>query len=550
MVKVTDSKGDTSLVQADGKTPLVRSVGCGPQEVMALGGNRGFYNAADMNSPSLGSWLPPGASADLVRMAERKTVAARAADLVRNNGYAANAVANEVDSIIGATFRLSYNPDLVRLGVDPLSDDAIDFVAKVEGEWRAWSEDPLMRNDHLRAQSLAGQLGTAYRHYYIDGDGLGILRWSGEETDYWQTSLQVMDPDQLSNPDDLMDTDLLRAGVQTDQNGAAIGYHFRTRHEFDIGAFTQSDGHRWETLPRWKTWGRPQVVHFYDIEGSGQTRGISRLAPVVEAFAMEHKHRKAEIEAALLAAILGLYVESPMDHDMIDDALSSNPASLGAYQEGRMAYHDQAAVEFNGVTLPKLYPGEGIKAVSSPHPHSNFDAFETTVLRHIAAGLNTSYEELSADYSKTNYSSARAALMKVWRTSNKRRTEFSARFVVPIFCAWLEETLDKGIVELPGSWPDFDYARRLAAYTRCKFIGPARGYIDPLKEAKAVEVRLGLGLTSMEQEVGEQGGDWQEVSEQQAREAAKRKRLGLLPVGAPPVDDLEVQKLMEEDPDE
>lgn len=550
MVKVTDSKGDTVLVQADGKTPLVRSVGQGPQEVMALGGNRGFYDAADKRSATLGRWLPPSASADVVRMMERATVSARAADLVRNNGYAANGVANEVDSVIGATFRLSYNPDLAMLGVDPTSEAAVEFVAKIEAHWRAWGENPLMRNDQLRAQSFAGQLGTAYRHYYIDGDALGVLRWDDEDTGFWQTRLQIMDPDQLSNPDDMMDTDRLRAGIQTDLPGAAIGYHFRTRHQYDIGAFTQSDAHRWETVPRWKSWGRPQVVHFYDIEEGGQSRGISRLAPVVEAFAMEHKHRKAEIEAALLAAVLGLYIESPMDHDMLDDALSSNPNSLGAYQDGRAAYHEQAAVEFNGVSLPKLYPGEGIKAVSSPHPHSNFDAFETTVLRHIAAGLNTSYEELSADYSKSNYSSSRAALMKVWRTYDKRRAEFASRFVVPIFCAWMEETLDKGIVELPKGWPPFDYSWTLAAYSRCKFIGPARGYIDPLKEANAAKVRLELGLTTMEDEVAKQGGDWQENSEQQAREIAKRKKLGLPPVGAAPLSELEMKTLMEDENDE
>ena len=36
--------------------------------------------------------------------------------------------------------------------------------------------------------------------------------------------------------------------------------------------------------------------------------------------------------------------------------------------------------------------------------------FEQSLLRYIAAALGVSYEQLSKDYSQTNYSSARAAM--------------------------------------------------------------------------------------------------------------------------------------------
>ena len=44
------------------------------------------------------------------------------------------------------------------------------------------------------------------------------------------------------------------------------------------------------------------------------------------------------------------------------------------------------------------------------------------VLRHIGTGLNIPLELLMKDFSKTNYSSARAALIEAWRFFNGRRS--------------------------------------------------------------------------------------------------------------------------------
>jgi capsid protein len=73
--------------------------------------------------------------------------------------------------------------------------------------------------------------------------------------------------------------------------------------------------------------------------------------------------------------------------------------------------------------------------------------------------------------------------------------------------------------------PDF-YERR-AAWTRCKWIGPGRGWVDPVKEAKAAQLRMQIGLSTLEDECAAQGLDWEEVLEQLAREKAKIMELGL-----------------------
>jgi len=73
--------------------------------------------------------------------------------------------------------------------------------------------------------------------------------------------------------------------------------------------------------------------------------------------------------------------------------------------------------------------------------------------------------------------------------------------------------------------PDFYESK--AAWTRCKWIGPGRGWIDPVKEAKAAHLRMRTGLSTLEDECASQGLDWEEVLEQLAREKAKIAELGL-----------------------
>ena len=56
---------------------------------------------------------------------------------------------------------------------------------------------------------------------------------------------------------------------------------------------------------------------------------------------------------------------------------------------------------------------------------------------------------------------------------------------------------------------------------------PGRGWVDPVKEAQACQIRMDIGLSTLEAECAGQGLDWEEVLEQRAREKAKLAELGL-----------------------
>lgn len=470
------------------------------------------YQAADPISQDLAGWHPFLGSADADLLPERPEIVARIRDLVRNNGWASGAVRRELDSVIGSGLRLSCKPDWRALGLS--ADWAAEWADLVEGQWRLWADDPACWCDATRHSTMGGLFGLAYRHYAVDGDALAVLQWRPHGGLY-ATTVRVIDPDRLSNPHDGMDTETLRAGVELDDWGAATAYHIRRRHPGDWST-TSRDGFTWERFPRETPWGRPVVVHHFDKERDEQSRGIGRLTPVLERLKMLDKYDKVELQAAVLNAVLAAFIESPFDHELLSDVLDDG--KLTGYQDMRRAFHEVRGLTLGGVRIPALFPGERIGFHTAARPNQAFAAFESAALRNIAAGIGISYEQLSADWSKTNYSSARAALLETWKTLIGRRKAFAVGFCQPVFGAWLEEAIDRGTAPLPAAAPDFNAAR--AAYTRCDWIGPPRGWVDPVKERQGALLGIAGGLSTLQDEAAEQGKDYQDILAQLAREMA------------------------------
>ena len=192
---------------------------------------------------------------------------------------------------------------------------------------------------------------------------------------------------------------------------------------------------------------------------------------------------------------------------------------------GGRGFHGKSGIRLNGRTIPKLFPGEKFGIQNAARPAAQFGEFEKACLRNIASGLGLSYEQLSQDWSSTNYSSARAALIEVWRGFNRSRTRFAEQFATPWYMLWMEEAIDRGDLKLPKGGPDFYEAK--GAYCRAKWIGPPRGWVDPVKEGQAAQIRMDSLLSTLEEECAEQGRDYEEVLDQVQRENLMLKERGL-----------------------
>ncbi len=507
-----------------------------PKVSMLVGGSRVPYDAADSFSDQLANWQPTLWSPDNEINIYRDRIVSRVRDLARNDGWASGSITRVLDNAVGANFRPILKPDyrMLALMTGNTAFDATwadEYGKVVEAHWRSWANDPGRYCDVERKQTVSQMLRLGFRHKLLDGDALAVLQYRpdrlGRGRGRYATTVQIVDPDRLSNPQQNFDMPNVRGGVEIDGDGAPIAYHIREAHIGDwwSGAKTMT----WRRIPRETSWGRPHVVHDYDHERGAQHRGNGILTPVVQRLKMLIKYDQSELEAAILNAVFGAYITSPYDPQMVEAAMGEtfDDTQIGAYQEGRVDFHNDRRISLqNGARMPILYPGEDVKAVNAARPHSNFEVFESAALRNIAAATGLSTQQVTQDWSDVNYSSARSAMLEAWKTLTRRRDDFSVGFAQPILSAFIEEIHDTEDLPLPSGAPHFLDAR--AAYCRARWMGPGRGWVDPVAEKKGAILGMDAGLSTLEMESAENAGeDWEEMLDQRAREIAAFKERGL-----------------------
>jgi lambda family phage portal protein len=200
--------------------------------------------------------------------------------------------------------------------------------------------------------------------------------------------------------------------------------------------------------------------------------------------------------------------------------------------EAQATAYKAEPIRLGGANVNFLQPGESVQLTRAEHPSNGYESFARFGLHNLAAALGVTAEQLTQDWSKTNLSSARAALAEMWRLLAMDRADFAAGFMAPWYMAWLEEAFEKDMITLPANAPAFDAARE--AWTACRWIAPAKGFLDPEKDAIAAGLRMANNLSTLEREASEQGYDYRDIIEQRARERAEMAEAGLDPDAARP----------------
>lgn len=491
------------------------------------------YDAAEWQTQEMGDWQPWIRSPDSEINQFRDRMVGRSRDLVRNDGWAAGGITRILDNTVGASFRLSASPDYRALatvtGIKAF--DAVwaeEFRRTAEALWRGYAEDIGRYNDVSRQLTVAQQMRLLFRHKLVDGDSLAVAYWLPERIGQggarYATSFMVVDPDRLSNPYMMMDSKYSRGGVEIDDYGVPLAYHIRKAEQNDW--YNTVESMTWERIEREDDDGWLRVIHDFERDRAGQHRGIGIFTSVLARFKMLARYYGVELQAATIAATFGTYVTSPYDPALVQDALDSD-SELNNYQELRSDWAKERPAMLNGARVPTLAPGESIESVASTHPHSGFGEFSHEMLRTFAAATGISAEQITQDWSRTNYSSARAALLESWKTLMRRTTEFKIGTAAPMYSCFLHEAMDCSELPMPRNAPDFMEFR--TAYAKCDWLGVARGWIDPVKEKQGAILGMDAGLSTLQRECAEQQLDYEEVIEQRAREVEMFKEKGLPP---------------------
>lgn len=493
----------------------------------ALAGTRA-YRAASGMSQELAAYWPGWTSGDSAVLPNIRVSLDRTRDIIRNDPHAAAGAMRLTDMLVGHGWQCVPTPDARALGIEPKA--ARDLGRAIRSEWKLFSRDPRKFSDARRRLSLNGQFRLAARTFATAGEACAALKYDRRRVEEkgarYATCLAQIDPDRLSNPNNRPDTLQIRGGVEFDQDGVPVAYHVRNAHVGDWWAAAQSQS--WERIPRETAWGRPVFIHAFEPEREDQTRAITPFAALVSRLRMIGKHADLEIANATANALFAAFVESDLPAEEIATRLAAggNASSVRAsYLDRLIDHYEKNPATLGGVRIPLMLPGSKITMNGTSRTTTAFPAFQASFLQSIASALGLSYEQLAMDWSRTNYSSARAALNEVWRAIKRLQAVFAEQYVQPIYLAFLEEAFDKGHLLTPAGAPDFwDMPE---AYVGARWIGPGRGYVDPVKEAEAAALRM-EGLTSnLEIENAEQGLDWEENLEQIAFENDVLEEQGL-----------------------
>jgi lambda family phage portal protein len=507
------------------------------------------YEGAERRHRETVAWNPSFASPDQEINLVKPLADARMRDMTQNDGYAAGAVNIHKDSIVGACYRLNAKPNWRVLGAP--EGWAEEFQQVVEARFGLLAESDACWLDAARRLPFTEMVRLAVGIFFGAGEVLGTAEWiKNDRRRPVKTAIQMVSPTRLSNPNGVMDSRTLRNGVEIDMNGRPTWYNIRRAYPTEF--YTDDLALQWARVPAETTWGRRQVIHIVEQRLPGQNRGISEVTSALKQFRMTKQFQEITLQNAVINASYAASVESELPPDSVlammgggagmKDSQGNWLNAIGAYMSALNQYMSSAQnIKIDGAQVPHLFPGTKLAMKPMGTPGGVGTQFEESLLRYIAAALGLSYEEFARDFTKTNYSSARAAMANTWKFMLSRKKIVADRFASMVFALVLEEELANGNVPLwRGASRDIFYQPLMKeAFCECDWIGASRGQIDELKETEAAILRIKSGLSTYEIECSRLGTDFRDLFDQIAREQGIIKKKGLvLDNAATPKQDL------------
>lgn len=442
---------------------------------------------AGQASRRLRHFQPSRAHLNTLIAAAGADITARARWLVRNNGYAANAIESWAGNVVGD-------------GIKPSSLIAdAELKARVQRLWLDWTDD----SDAEGFTDFYGQQRRAAREVFIAGEVFFRFRPRRPE-DGLMVPLQLqMIPSEmlpLSRNEQLPGGNVVRQGIEFDRIGRRVAYHFLRRHPGDV----TDPGLAGETVrvPA------AEVIHVIDPVDAGQLRGISRFAPGIVKLFLLDQYDDAELDRKKVAAMHALFITTPAPAEPFDIAESD---------EG-----GERTMDLQPGQIVMLEPGEEVQTSAPADVGQTYEPFQYRTLLQVSAALGIPYAYLSNDMLKANYSNSRLALLEF-----RRRIEAYQHSVMVwqicrrVWARWLDTAVMAGAIALP------DYEQQRRVYLGCSWLPPKWDWVDPLKDARAEIEQIEAGLKSRTQALAERGYDADQVDAEIAADRARERQLGL-----------------------
>lgn len=455
----------------------------------------GAYRGAERNR-FREHWLPPNDSADAALLPDLPLLRQRARDLVRNDGTAAGIASTITVNTIGTGIQPQSRPDVDGLGISESQAEA--FAEQTERVWSRWAPqaDAQDRCHYVELQSLVE------RQILENGDVLLIPHRIEDDHRFLPLAFEVVEADRLQTPRDQRGKRNIRSGVELGDRGQPVAYWINVNHPGDRMLDRTTHSQDFIRYPaRNDRTGERNVFHLYWVKRARQTRGEPFFASVLTHFKDLADYLEAELVAARIQACFALIFETT------DPMNLATAASTGTDSQSRRLQEVEPGLVW--------YAEQGQKAqmVNPSRPTTAFDPFVDKLIRMIGASLGLPYELVMKDFSKVNYSSARASLLEARRFFRGRQQFHAHRMGQPIWTMVQREAYVQG--ELTGVNL---FARDADLWLKAAWIAPGWGFVDPTKEVQAAKEAIASGLSTLPDECAALGGkDWQENALQNKR---------------------------------
>lgn len=488
-----------------------------------VGAMLGGYVGTSRSDRALSGWRTAVGSPDTDILTDLQVLRDRSRWLARNSPLGGGAINTTVTNVVGGGLKLQARIDRAVLN---LSDEQADeWEATTEREFALFAK----HCDAMRVLGFGRLQEVAFRSALESGDVFAVLPYIGKPGSPYGLSVQLIEADRVTNPDNKPDGKAIAGGVERDQYGAPIAYHIQNTHPgetYAMGAKTE-----WTRVRAFgDASGRRQVIHLFKVIRPGQVRGVPFLAPVIRELKQISRYTDAELMAAVISGMLTVFIKS--------DGGDSPMAPMTPTAETGAAAGDSDIKLGNGAVVG-LAPGEDVSTVNPSRPNANFDPFFEAIVKQIGLSLEIPKEVLVKHFT-ASYSAARAALLEAWKFFRNRRDWLAESFCQPIYEAFLEEAIANNRIAAPGYFSD-PILRE--AYCHAEWIGPAKGMINEKDEVEAAGLRIQYRLSTLDRETSElTGGDWETNVRQQQKEQRMLAEAGLSVSERNPKSSNEVEK--------
>ncbi|WP_373354083.1 phage portal protein [Pseudoroseicyclus sp. CXY001] len=420
------------------------------------------YEAAETQSRN-GSWRPVRGDADAAARGARTRLAAISYDMIRNTP-------------LGTRGQQVIANNVIADGIIPKILTADD---KLRGEVLSFIEAHLDTNaiDADGRTTLYGMQRLAINTVVAAGEVL-LRRRRRLPTDGLPLpfQIQVLEPDFLDVTRDgpTKAGTTIREGIEFDAIGRRIAYWLYDEHPGARG---------WRGLRQVsRRVPASEIIHIYRQDRPGQMRGVSWFAPVALTLQDLDDHQDAQLMRQKIAACFVAFRTRADD----EPVATENPGGLKTLSPGR---------------IDLLGAGEDIKFAEPPGV-GGYDQFTTAVIQMVAAGLGITYEALSGDLNRTNWTSYKAGRIEM----NRAVSGWQWHMMVPAMQqigAWFVEAWQLQTRRI-GSKPPVSLS----------WVPPRPALIDPEKEVRGQLYKLRAGLGSRQAAIRELGFDPERVMEE------------------------------------